>query len=165
MATKILFDLQRVLSKPDFETVKEFMSLYNNCSPEDRDRTKVCFGLFVENCEKRYKRKFVDCHKVLSVRLEDVEQELATAENRGLRSPASEIRRNTGKHYRSCGDNDNRDMCDDYEAERHDDELAKAAKILDDYQRTIAIQKEHERHAQYSAGKNTDSPVKVVEDA
>lgn len=164
MATKILFKLQRVLSKPDFEAVKAFMSLCNDCSPEALDQTTSCFDLFVENLEKRYKMEFVDCRKVLSVRLEDFEQELCTAENQGLRSPESEKRRNTGKFYRRSKDNDNRQMCEDFESERHECELARAAKLAGGDQTTVAIQKEKERHDQYLAGKNTDSPLRVVED-
>lgn len=118
MATKILLELQRVLSKPDFETVKVFISLCNDCSPEALDQTTICFDLFVENLEKRYNKNFVDCRKVLAVRLEDVEHELCTAENQGLRSPKSEKRRNTGKHYRSCKDNDYRETFDDFESEK-----------------------------------------------
>lgn len=65
--------------------------------------------------------------------------------------------------YRDCGDNDNRKMCNSSAKEKHNKELSKGAKLSNENQKNAAIQKEHQRHEQYSAGKNSNSPIKNVE--
>lgn len=164
MAADILFELQTILSNGDFGTVKSFIVLYNQFKPEEAGQTRVCFEFFVENLQDRYKRKFRDCHEVLSINPYDMEQLLMYPNPIQLqRSPESEKRRNKGKLRRDSGDNDNRAMCDWYAEENHNEELAEAAKISDKRQRNAFIEKEQSRHKEYFAGQNSGSPVRQIE--
>lgn len=82
MTAAILFDLQDTLSKPDFETIQAFITLFNQFKPDDAGQTRIAFEFFLQNLEKRYSRSFKDCHKVLSLDLEDLEQELIDNESK-----------------------------------------------------------------------------------
>ncbi|CAN8066096.1 unnamed protein product [Agarophyton chilense] len=81
-ATDTLLELQDTLSKPDFETIEAFIILYNQFKPEEAGQARIGFEYFLQNLEKRYKRNFRDCHKVLSINLDDVEQELIENESK-----------------------------------------------------------------------------------
>lgn len=86
MAADILFQLQNILSDADFDTIESFIVLYNRFKPEDAGQARVGFEFFIENLQKRYKRKFEDAHEVLGINLEEVEQKLI--ENESKRKPA-----------------------------------------------------------------------------
>lgn len=155
----LLYELKSFLSKEDFATVEAFILLNNEFKPEEAGQIGVCFQLFVENLESRYHIKFDHYYPILFMQLDAIECD--TIENE--RSPDSERRRNKGKMYRDSGDGDNRVMCDRSAAQRHIEEMAKVAKLEDSVQRNASRDKEIARHKQYTAGKNSTSPIKQVE--
>lgn len=164
MASEILFELQDVLSKVDFETIEAFIVLYNTFRPEEAGQARVGFEFFIQNLKQRYKREFKDSHKVLSINLEELEPELIDRDlSRGQRSPESEKRRNMGKMRRNCGDNYSRLMCDNAARIKHSSELAEASKLSQDEERTKEIKKEHSRYSQYEAGQKASSPIRQLE--
>lgn len=75
-------------------------------------------------------------------------------------SPESQKRRNKGKIRRDCVDESNREMCDRSASAKHNTELAKAGKLGDSDTVFQAVQKEHQRHEQYTLGQNSASPMR-----
>lgn len=74
MVPDIVAELQTTLSKKEFETITSFILLYTVTPTSQKTWDKQGSpSVFGEKLEERYKRKFLDCHKVLSITREEVE--------------------------------------------------------------------------------------------
>ncbi|KAI0560231.1 hypothetical protein FGB62_120g119 [Gracilaria domingensis] len=83
--------------------------------------------------------------------------------NQSERSPESERRRNKGKLWRDAEDNPSWRMLDVSARMTHKNELAKAGQLVDLNHMKAAIEKEDARHKQYAEGKQSTSPIKMVD--